>query len=251
MTQILTALTPEGIVMGADSSVLLPPQNRGGNPFLYTGSRKLFQWESHGILVGMFGVYPMEVDKKPYFEWMRDWHQIPSSETISLDEVLENLKNDLNARVMPLLPKGAKTGFHVAMWLDSDEFPGTKIPSILKVSNETGSFETSPLVTNEVLVAIYDHRMEKNTTKFPVAFFSDGFIDLGSEQLQSIRTAFADLVKSDVPSNNLDSVLGYVRLLLNLICDLQRVSRIPPYIAPPIETAVSLPSPVSGFSMRF
>jgi len=250
MTQIITALTPDGIVMGADSSVLLPPWGTGGKSFLYTGSRKLFQWEAHGILVGLFGMYPMEIGKQSFNEWMRDWHKIRSSEKISFDEVMDNLVNDLQATVAPLLPKGAKTGLHVAMWLESEDYEGTKIPTIQKVSNESGTFERSPMMNQEQIKAIYAHRIGKDTSSFPTAFFSDGIIDLGPEQHYTFRLALEGLIKAQVPSGHLDGVVNYVRLLLNLIGELHRVTDSPLYVASPIETAVSLPSPVSGFSMR-
>ena len=110
MTQIATAVTPSAIIIGADSAVLI---TIGGirHPLVYTGVHKLFQWEAHGILVGMFGSFPLEVEGQPFDIWMRNWHKVGREQPLDLDGLLNQLTGDLNDKVRALLPAGG------LMWL--------------------------------------------------------------------------------------------------------------------------------------
>ena len=79
---------------------------------------------------------------------------------------------------------------------------------------------------------------------------TDGLLKLDGTALRSWADEFTKLVGAQVPMGNVDGVLDYVRFFLRMVADLQRISGQPPLVAPPIETAVSLADPVSGFSLR-
>ena len=175
----------------------------------------------------------------------------PPEQPIDFDALMEQLTGDLSEKVQPLLG-GRVMGLHVAMWVrNNPEWPDAKIPVAGKVSNETGVFAWSPLLSRDLIDAVYRYRIGEDHSRFPTSFLTDGLLQLDSVALRSWTDGFSQLVGAQVPAGNVDGVLDYVRFFLGMVAELLRISGQPPLIARPIETAVSLADSVSGFSVRF
>lgn len=156
MTLIITAVAPDAIVMGTDSAIALRLNNAPSN-LVYSGLKKQFTWAPIGIGVSICGTFPLYIEKQSFCDWMQGWYLSTfDNQGVDPDVMAKTLCSDLDRYVDKRYPSPVE--LHVAMWVTSDKYPGTKIPIAFEIKRINDNYIYSGLLGHDVIQLIYNYR---------------------------------------------------------------------------------------------
>jgi hypothetical protein len=249
VTLVITAATPDAIVMGTDSAISLRLPN-APTELVYRGLKKLFMWSPMGVGVSMFGTFPPHVEGTTFSDWMQGWYGRTVGDGPTDPDSLAKLLCDHPDRTVP-----ARTdhpvGLHVGMWTISERFPGIKIPVVFEVSRKDGIYSYQGKLGVDVLDRIHKYRTGANDDAYVAVFFAAGLPNLGPEEMATLRALFSRVVRSQVPGGSALQIVEYVRLLITTVARLYGAAGLPAYVSEPVETLYLPPDTIYGVATRF
>ncbi len=249
MTLVVTAVAPDVIVMGTDSAVSLKMPN-APTELVYRGLKKLFAWKPMGVGVCLFGTFPTHIGAETFSDWMQNWYdRNVGEEPTDPDNLAKLLSADLDKKIPA--EYGHPVGLHLAMWVTSERFPGTKIPVVIEINRIKGKYTYHGKVGVDVLERIHKYRMGVKESPYVAVFFAAGLPNLGAKEMASLRGLFSKIVRAPIPAGTSLHLNEYVRLLITTVARLYAVSGLPAYVSEPVEVLHLPPEPVYGVSMRF
>ncbi len=249
MTLVVTAAAPDVIVMGTDSAVALRLRD-APTELVYRGLKKLFMWSPMGVGVSLFGTFPTHVGRETFSDWMQLWYQRKlGDKPIDPDGLAKLLCADLDTTIPQDFDH--PVGLHIAMWVTSERFPGTKIPVVWEINRTQGKYSYQGKLGVDVLEHIYRYRMGAKDSPYAAVFFAAGLPHLGKEEMASLRGLFSQIVGAQVPFGSSLYLQEYVRLLITTVAHLYSASGLPAYVSEPVETLYLPPETIYGVSMRY
>ena len=249
MTLVITAAAPDAIVMGTDSAVVLKLRD-APTDLVYRGLKKAFLWAPMGVGVSMFGTFPTHIEKETFSNWMQYWYVRNVGDTATdPDNLARLLCADLDSKIPPNM--SSPVGPHLALWVTSDRYPGTKIPVVVEITQIKRKYTYAGKLGHDALQLIHKHRIDPKNNPYTSVFFAAGLPNLRKREMATLRQLFSDIVGEQVPAGTYLHVLEYVRLLITTVAHLHNASGMLGYVSEPVETLFILPETVYGVSMRF
>lgn len=252
MTLLLTWVAPDGIVMGADSALTFSAQDKitmtladAYKVIPYDRKDKVFGLAFHGLA-------------KLHNDWTSTWlrnyiSKCKPPETIG--SFVEQLAADLNA--LNLQDKEV-LGIHVAGWEVVEQNEAGIIPRFMEVTNAKETGEIGPYFSAREMLGpdfIEDIRTYRGGDKsiYPMRFASSGVpIGFSTDWIaQVFIPAQTKMLGVQVPQPHITSVAEYVRFLISMVADTQRVTRQYATVNRPIETLLLFPDLKQAFSTRY
>jgi hypothetical protein len=249
MTLAITAVAPDVIVMGTDSSVSLKLPN-APTELVYRGLKRLLAWQPIGVGVCIFGTFPTHIGAETFSDWIQNWYcRNIGEKPIDPDNLAKLLCADFD-RNIPVNYKNP-VGLHLAQWVTSEHFPGTKIPIVIEINRTKGKYTYNGKVSVDILNHIHRYRMGDKESPYVAVFFAAGLPNLGAEEMASLRDLFSKIVGAPVPAGTSLHLNEYVRLLITTTAHLYSASGLPGYVSEPVETLYLPPATIYGVSMRY
>ena len=248
MTLILTAAAPDAIVMGTDSAIAL---QLPGAPtqLVYSGLKKLFTWSPMGVGVSICGTFPTHVGKSSFSDWMQGWYNANfGTKGIDPDEMAKLLCTHLDKYIDKQFT--SPVALHLAMWVTSVKFLGTKIPVIIEIKRAKDKYSYQGLLGADTIQHIYNYRMDPKNP-YVIVTFASGLPNINKGTLATLRDLFSSIVRSPVPAPSPLHLVEYVRTLITTVAHLYAAAGLPNYVSLPVETLYLPSETLYGVSMRF
>lgn len=247
MTLLLTAVTPEGIVMGADSSLTFSSDD---DELSLVGFPKIVPVPRLNMAISVGGAAEVEQDgaERWISTWLRDL--VAQNEAASFTGFCEDFVDALNDLQAPR----ELNVFHCAAWARAADPDGEEhvVPRMAEVSNESGAFVCNSQLPDDFVVDLLSWDRGERGEGYPIRFVSSGLPRGFATWIREVGTpSFSQLVGASVPNPEVTSVAEYVRLLIRLIAELHRVARKNAYVGEPVETLLLFPKAMSMFSTRY
>ncbi|MDP6421204.1 MAG: hypothetical protein QF744_07330 [SAR202 cluster bacterium] len=250
MSLAITAVTPSGIVVAADSAVTTEVN---GEEIVLTSFPKVILRPRPTQAFAIIG--DLRIGAQGADSWAHLWlNQFLSdlAPTTNLGETARELAVTLNATPSSGSGGAAIIGAaweHISRAEDtrSDIAEEVMMPAVWEVSTGAsgGEFDATQLLRDEdvrenVQAAIKSERGEGRS--FPVQFFHAGVPKgFGTWIVGEGRERFAAFANDQLPSANIEGVEEYVRFAIKLAAELYAVSGQLRYVAEPIHTAILFP----------
>ena len=247
MTLVMTAVTPDAVILAADSAVVLPVQGLK-DPGIYTGFNKVFHWQPEKIGLSLFGTFPTSIENVSFDKWVSAWRtrNYRDSDMVNIDDQLKRFCDDLDQRI----PKTITTpvGFHVGGWVDnSPEYPGTSVPVVFRVSRNGDDYGFQPLISRTFMNKLYDCRLNANPNSYGVEILIDGIPH--RDEFQGLASACSKVIGARVPKLTRDYITDYLRTIIVFVGDLYRLAGQPPVVNKPVQTMVMMPDDINVVRM--
>lgn len=255
MTLIITAITAEGIVMGADSAITIK-WKEDEIPLNLTNFKKIYNIPKLHLSIGVAGNLREETLDSMRFisEWLTNF--IDKSQSESFTDFANELKNALNFENMlkgdRKKPETIRT-FQLVSWVEAlDENKNKKIiPRAVEISNLEGQYKLIDMLPKDFVVDIIKRR-EGKLEKYPIRLLTIG-VPYGYANWISTTgiQEHTNFVDSQVPYGEITSIAEYVRFLIRSIAELHRIARKPQIVGEPIETVILFPDFKNMISLRY
>lgn len=231
MTLLITAVTPDGIVMAADSALTM---ERNGRTSVLTSFPKIIEVRRLGMgisvagsaLIGRHGTY--------ISQWVQDFEaDVSNAKTISefSHEIAEALTNTATDDQHHLIFTAALTKLRDS---PNESLLLPEVYEIARHNDLTGEYTAEQLVSVEFAKASLQWQQNSHNP-YPVNLFALGMSPQYCEWI--VRRAHQELkgiIGGDVLHQDLVSVADYLHFLIRMTGDLLRLSRETPIVAEPI-----------------
>lgn len=247
MTLLLTAVSPEGIVLGADSALTF---RSADDELSLLGFPKIIPVPQLSLGISLAG--SAEVNPDGQQRWISTWLRAfaQESEADSFSSFCDQLVGALTE-----LPGPRELNvFHCASWVLADDAEGVRhaAPRMAEVSNETGDFVWRSMLPDEFVQEVLSWRQGDQDKGYPIRFISSGLPPGFSDWIVQVGTpGFSRLVGRSVPNPQVTAVAEYVRFLIRMVAELHRVARMSAYVGEPVETLLLFPNAKNMFSTRY
>ena len=247
MTLLLTAVTPEGIVLGADSALTFTSDD---DELSLLGFPKIIPMPQLSLGISLAG--SAEVNSEGQQRWISTWLRelVEGSQADSFSSFCDEFVQALSQ--LPG-PRGINV-FHCASWAFAEDAAGVRhaVPRMAEVSNETGDFVWRSMLPEEFIRDSLAWRRGERGEGYPIRFISSGLPQGFSNWITQTGTpGFSALVGGSVPNPEVTSVAEYVRFLIRMVAELHRVARMNAYVGEPVETMLLFPDGKNMFSTRY
>lgn len=248
VTLLVTAVTGDGIVLGADSA--LTSREIGDEPLALTGFPKVIPVPRLHMGISVTGAARIgPVNQAVWIStWLRQFAW-DAAEAESATDFVRELADALNG----VSRDHGRTAFHVAAWVDVEEGgERIRIPRMFEVSAPADDepYRFVSLMNEQVVRDIIRWRSDRQPP-YPIQFFSAGFIGGFAQWLTRAAQDHSALVRGRVPEPEITSVSEYVRFLIRSVAELFRISRQPAYVGEPVETLMLFPESRNMFATRY
>lgn len=249
MTLLLTWVAPDGIVMGADSAITFTDAQDKTRMTL-ADAYKIVPYDREGLRFGVSFFGLAKIASQWTTNWLREYvTKCRAPKTIY--DFAQQLAADLNALGL----KGNDTlGMHIAGWEIVARTNEGIEPRFFEVANSASQryFSVEDILGKEVLADIRKYRAGDRSV-YPMRFGSAGVPE--SFSTEWIANFFLPvqtrMLGVQVPQPDITSVSEYVRFLIGMVADLQRVARQHATVNRPIETFILFPDLKSIISTRY
>lgn len=255
MTLLITAITGDGIVMGADSALTFKRGNE--QPITLNNYNKIVPVSKLQAGISTAGL--AEVQDLKYSGWIIEWlHRfVEESKAESFTPFVEELTAKMN-KIEPfqdgqIQDKNKIRVFQSVAWvLDKDENGSIiKIPRFFQISNVEGDYQIYDKTDDIFIKEMLDWKSGR-TDRYPIriltAEFPNNYATWISREGSKIHSNF---INSSVPYPNITAVAEYVRFLIKSIAELYRIARQPGIVGEPVETLILFPDSKNMFSTRY
>ena len=249
MTLLLTAVTPEGIVLGADTALTYreigEQVNLMGFPKIIPVSR---------FMTGISIAGDARIGEPRKGSWIHTWMKTyvdEVAEASSFTKFCDGLVETVNEVV------GEEDGSHtfqVAAWENIQDAEGnlTLVPRAAEIKIVEDIYVWKSVLDNDIVRDILEWRQGNRDKGYPIALKSSGIPENYSDWITEIGTpGFSKLTGFRIPDPQITAVVEYVRFLIRIVSDLHRISRQPAYVGEPIETLILFPDSKNMFSQKY
>jgi hypothetical protein len=247
MSLSISAVTPEGIVVAADSAMTTVIN---GEEAVFTGFPKVVIRRAPGQAFAMIGdlrIGTPGADSWAHL-WLRQFLADLAPQT-NLADTAQELASDLNKVASPTGGISALVG---AAWervgrVGDAADTGIYAPTVWEVSRNTpgGEFLARELLTEEdqrVMAQMPDKGDAGGDKLFEVRLFHAGIPEgYGAWIIGDGRKQFSEFTGEQLPGTTIVAVEEYVRFAIRLAADLYAVAGMHRYVAEPIHSAVLFP----------
>lgn len=246
MSQVMVAVTPAGIVVGADSALT---HKEHGEEVVLTNFPKIVRRRGAQQVAAYVG--DAKVGKPGADSWMHLWLQQfldEVSDGTNVDTTAASLAEALNAESFPSDRSHAVV---IVAW----EGPRDQIPhpEVWEVSRgqDQGRYSATQRLGYKEAVMVVEAIKAGPTSGFPIFFFSAGMASNLMRWLVSDgRHTLSQLSGLQIPAPRVETVEEFVRFSLRLASDLNVLAARPPYVSEPIATTVLFPDKINIVSRR-
>ena len=254
MTLLLTWVVPDGIVMGADSALTFSDA-RDKTTMTLADAYKVIPYDREHKTFGLAFYGLARINNEWTSNWLRHYvtHcQAPQT----IEDFAQRLAADLNALGLQV-PE--PLGMHIAGWEVVAQSNEGIEPRFFEVTNgdpRTGKirpyFSVRDILGAEVLADIRKYRAGEKTV-YPMRFGSAGVPASFSTDwiAQTFVPAQTKMLGVQIPQPNITSVTEYVRFLIGMVADSQRIARQHATVNRPIETLILFPDFKQAISTRY
>ena len=248
MTLLLTAVTPEGIVLGADSALTFTSDD---DELSLVGFNKIVPMPRLHMGISVAGAAQVNPDGQDRWisSWLRSFTQ-EQSQAESFSSFCDEFVESLNG-----LPGDPDLSvFHCAAWAVAEDANGSchVVPRAAEVSNEFGNFVWRSMLPEEFTQDVITWRDGKRDDDYPVRFISSGLPRGFADWIAQVGTpGFSELIGARLPDPEITSIAEYVRFLIRMVAELHRVARRSAYVGEPVETLLLFPGGKNMFSTRY
>jgi len=254
VTLVLTWVVPDGIVMGADSALTFSDASDKTTMTL-ADAYKIIPYDRGGKTFGVAFYGLAKVNKEWTSNWLRRYIASCQAQN-TIHDFCQQLAADLNAL---RLQERELLGMHIAGWEIVARSDQGIEPRFFEVANGdprngqiTPYFSVNDILGAEVLNDIRKYRAGDKSV-YPMRFGSAGIPTSFSTDwiAQVFIPAQTKMLGIQVPQPHITSVAEYVRFLIGMVADSQRVTRQPATVNRPIETLILFPDLKNAISTRY
>lgn len=237
MSLAIVAVTPGGIVVGADSAITSHSQ---GQEFSLTGFPKIMNRD--GAVQAIAFVGDMRIGAQGRESWFNDWLRKFLRDVacgLGTKETATELAAALDTEARPY---GQNPSVILTAWEGPQE--EDKLPTVWEVSTgeEGDEFKARRRLAPDDADAIVKAR-QKAGPEFPVFFFHAGVPSgLASWIVHEARPKFRDFIGEQVPRPSVEGVEEFVRFILNIAGELYLLAGSQRYVSGPFTTTILLPT---------
>lgn len=253
MTLLLTWVVPDGIVMGADSALTFTQGDK--STMTLADAYKVIPYDRDQRKFGLAFYGLAKINNEWTSNWLRDYAAYCTAPK-TIADFAQRLAEDLNALG---LRDPESLGMQIAGWeVVAPSNEGIE-PRFFEVSNGdplTGKvgpyFSVRDVLGAEFLADIRKYRAG-DTSVYPMRFGSVGVPKGFSTDwiAQVFIPAQTKMLGVQVPQPHITSVAEYVRFLIGMVADSQRIARQHATVNRPIETMILFPDFKQIISTRY
>lgn len=249
MTLLLSAVTPEGIAVGADSALTW---RESGDQINLVGFNKIVPVSHLHLAVATAGSARIGPEGKS--AWISTWLRQFATEVSTADS-FSSFCNELTQALNDVAPdaEDAHT-FQVAAWAQVNYKDNELVlaPRLAEVTRTGDAYAWGSKLSDEFLIDVVEWRKGSRNKGYPITFVSSGLPPNYATWIAKVGTpGFSQLLGIRVPEPQIMAVAEYVRFLVRTVAELYRISRQPAYVGEPVETLVLLPESKNMFAMRY
>lgn len=249
MTLLLTAVTPEGIVLGADSALTYKEL---GDQINLVGFNKILPVPN--LHMGISVAEGARIGSGGTSSWISTWLQkyaMDVSEAESFTAFCDDLVKTLNE-----VTKGSDDShtLQLAAWVQTyDENKNVHlIPRAGEISKGESGYRWQTMLPGNFIYETIEWRNGNKSKGYPIKFISSGLPRNYATWIGTVGTPeFSKLLGIRIPDPQITSVAEYVRFLIRSVAELYRISRQPAYVGEPVETLILFPDSKNMVSQRY
>lgn len=248
MSLLITAATPDGIVMGVDSALTW---TESGETITLSGFPKLTPVRQLHSAISVAGAAKVGLNPSTWISnWLRQFVSGVSSAE-SFTDFANELVQTLNET--PQNPDDSPV-LHLAGWVlvQQDDGGTVSVPRVYSIRRQQdGSYHWSSVIPDTMIPELLAWRRD-HTLPYPIRFACDGIPSQFADWIASVGTEeFSKLIGGPVPYPDISAVTEYVRFLIRAVAELHRIARRPAFVAEPIEVLTLFPESKNMMATRY
>lgn len=249
MTLLLTAVTPEGTVLGTDSALT---QKGLDFTLALSGFQKIVPVRAINSAISFAGDARIGGTNGT---WLPQWLWKYVNE-VAADEPFTPFVNHLAETMTESATPDETHYLHVAGWVMIDDGAGQRVlapRAVIIARDDTETYRATAQVTDEQIREIVEwRRTTPRPNSYPVHMFEAG-VARGYAQwgLGEGVTTYGRLIGGDLLRADVTCVAEYVRFLITTYGELLRISRRPTVVYSPVEIMLIHPTGVTMISTRY
>jgi hypothetical protein len=248
MTLLLSAVTPEGIVMGADSALTW---RELGDQINLMGFNKIIPVSRLNMGVSIAGA--ARIGREGRSAWLSTWLR-QYVEDVSHAESFSAFCTELTAALNETADEDATHTLQLGAWVLANH-PDSRIetaPRLAEITRVDDQYRWRSLLPDEFTLDIVEWRRGNQAKGYPVQFASSGLPSNYATWIATVGTpGYSQLLGARIPDPQITSVAEYVRFLIRNVAELYRIARQPAYVGEPVETLILFPDSKTMFSTRY
>ena len=250
MTLLLTAVTPDGIVMGADSAITSLDPN---DPRSHLEFNKVIPVSRLHMGITLAG--GTRIGSQEHKAWIDNWlRQYTGDESTA--ESFTEFCNEFVDTLNDVAGSGDPSHiFQLAAWVYARNEDGEKLlaPRLAEVSRGDDGYRWVSLLPDDFVHDLLEWRKNGDRDKgYPIRFASTGLPPTYATWISKVGAPeFSKLVQAQIPYPHVEAVAEYVRFSIRALAELYRIARQPAYVGEPIETLILYPESKNMFSIRY
>lgn len=245
MTLIVSAVAPDGIVMGADSALT---ETGVIQETAFTGFPKVLGVPRLRMGLSYSGAAQIGRNQTWVSDWIRSF-AFDASQAEAFTPFATELADAVNEVALP----DALHIFHLAAWvLATDEDGDVRVaPRLILISKgESGRYQLTSYLNEALVRELLAWR--PGQVPYPVQILSSGVVSPYAQWMVTTgREQLEPLIGAAIPNPQITALAEFVRFVIRSGAELYRIARRVAYVAEPVETLILFPDEKNMIATRF